>query len=266
MPSFLLFNKLQTFYGQTGQLLAGGYLQFFETDTTTPKSVYGERALSTDNGAQVALDSSGRLVHECWADTDDAYFVEIYDASDVKQGEVSYIEVPGGAAQTIPIPDSGEFITGDGSNFILATIREVPDPTGNSNKILGTDGTDLNWVSRPSDGEAGESDIGADDDGLFIGDVRITKGTGTGTSSGGRTQTVSVTFPVAFASEPWIVIPTVSNSSLSTSGNMPTHSVTAKSASGCTIQFRLSELDDDGSTWDFNAGVSFSYIAIGPKA
>ena len=265
MPSYLLLDKCRTFHGLTGQLLAGGSVRFFQAGTTTPQDVYGERALSTNNGDTIDLDASGRLEHECWADTTDSYFIEVYDSDDVKQGEISYVEIPGGAGQTIPVPAEGEFVTGDGTNFLVATIREVPDPTGNANKLLGTDGTDLNWVSRPSDGAAGTSDTSTSASGFVVGNKRVQWGEGTGTNAGGRTQTVSVTFPVAFSAAPDIVVVTTSNSSLSSFGNMPTASVTSKSTTGCTIKFTMGELDDSGSGFDFNAAVAFSYMAVGAK-
>lgn len=265
MPAYLLAHKLTTFFGSTGQLLAGGYVRWYEVGTTTPKDVYGERALSTNNGDTIDLDASGRLEHECWADTAEAYFAEIYDSDDVKQGEISYIEIPGGAGQTIPVPDAGEFLTGDGTNFAVAEILQVPDPTGNANKLLGTDGVDLNWVARPSDGAAGTSDTSTSSSGFTVGSKRIQWGTDSGTSSGGRTQTKSVTFPVAFSATPDVVDVTVSNSSLSSFGNMPTHSITSKSTTGFTVKFTMSELDDSGAGFDFNAGVAFSYFAMGSK-
>ena len=40
--------------------VAGGSLNFYENNTTTPKSCYGEPALSTDNGSVLTLDSAGR--------------------------------------------------------------------------------------------------------------------------------------------------------------------------------------------------------------
>lgn len=267
MAAFQLFNKITTWYGSSGQILAGGYMEFHVAGTTTPADVFGERALSTNNGSTIDMDASGRLEHECWADTTDAFFVEIFNSADVKQGEVSYVEVPGGSGQTIPVPSEGEFLTGDGTNFLTETIIQVPDPTGNANKILGTDGTLVQWVVKPADGEAGTSDIDVDEHGYSVGDARVTWGTGTGTNVGGRTQSATVTFPVAFGSTPDHVDVTVSNSgTLSSFGNMPTHKIATKSTTGCTVVFTLSELDDSQSGYDYNAAVTFSYIAFGPKA
>lgn len=265
MPSYLLLDKCRTFHGLTGQLLPGGSVKFYVAETTTPADVYGDRDLSTNNGDTIDLDASGRLEHECWADTTDAYFIELFDSDDVKQGEISYMEVPGGSGQVIPVPEEGEFLTGDGTNFAVATIREVPDPTGNSNKVLGTDGVALSWVAKPAAGANGTSDISTSDTGYTLSNKRVQWGSDSGTSSGGRTQTKSVTFPVAFSATPNIVDVIVTNSSLSSFGNMPSHSITSKSTTGFTVKFTMGELDDSGSGFDFTAGVAFDWTATGPK-
>lgn len=265
MPAFLLAHKLTTWFGDDGQLLPGGYLKFYVTGTTTPANVYGDYALTTNNGSTVGLDASGRLEHECWADTSSAFFVELYDSDDVKHGEISRVEVPGGSGQVIPVPDEGEFLTGDGTNFLVAEVRQVPDPTGNANKLLGTDGEDLNWVSRPADGAAGVSDTSTSATGYTIGNKRVQWGTGSGTNAGGRTQTVNITFPVAFSGTPNVVDVTVTSSAVASGQNMPSHSVTSKSTTGFTVKFTMGELDDSQSQFNFNAGVAFDYIAVGPK-
>lgn len=200
MAAYLLFNTITTFCGSSGELLAGGQIRFFQTNTTTPQDVYGNRALSVNNGNTVALDASGRLTHECWADTTASYYVELYDADSVKQGQISYIEIPGGQGQTIPVPSSGEFLTGDGVNFLLAdlTSKFLPDQTGHSNEILGTDGATASWVTRPKDGAPGVSDISVGTNSVRIGEMLIQYGVDTAPSTGTVTSSKSVTFPTAF--------------------------------------------------------------------
>lgn len=268
MAAYLLFNTLTTFSGSSGELLAGGEIRFFQTNTTTPQDVYGNRALSVNNGSTVALDASGRLTHECWADTTASYYVELYDADDVKQGEVSYVEIPGGQGQTIPVPSPGEYITGDGTNFLLDDLsdRLIPDQTGQSNKILGTDGTTASWVARPADGAAGTSDIAQDATSFKVANMLTQTGTGTGTNVGGRSQSATITWPVAFDSAPISLDVTVTNTSLSPSGNMPSWAVSTISATGATIKFTMGELDDDRGMFDFNAAVTFMYKVTGVKA
>ena len=124
-----LIQQTTTFWGLSAQLLAGGYLSFFDLDTVTPKDVYGEFALTTNNGSTVALDASGRPAVAAWGDGD--YFFEVYDSDDVKQGE-GEIREPGGAALNIPIPSAGEFVSGDGSQRIsgLGPPRAVTSRVG----------------------------------------------------------------------------------------------------------------------------------------
>ena len=265
MPSFLLLDKCRTFHGLTGQLLPGGEVRFFVAGTTTPADVFGDRDLTTNNGDTIALDASGRLAHECWADTTDAFFAEIYDSDDVKQGEISYMEVPGGSGQVIPVPGEGQALGGDGTNFLLLDPFWLPDPAGNSGKLLGSDGAAWLPVARPSDGAAGTSDTSTSATGYTIGNKRVQWGTGSGTNSGGRTQNATITFPLAFSATPNVVDVVVTNSSLSSFGNMPSHSITSKSTTGFTVKFTMGELDDSGSGFDFTAGVTFDWTATGPK-
>lgn len=268
MAAYLLFNTLTTFHGSSGELLAGGQIRFFQTNTTTPQDVYGNRALSVNNGTTVALDASGRLTHECWADTTASYYVELYDADGVKQGQVSYIEVPGGQGQVIPVPSPGEFLTGDGVNFLLEDLsdRFLPDQTGHSNEILGTDGSTASWVARPVDGAAGVSDIAVTATSVKVGDMLTLYGTGSGTNAGGRTQTATITFAQAFDTAPVELNVWVTNTSLSPYGNMPTWALQSVSTTGATIKFTMSELDDSQSGYNFNGNVNFGYKVTGKKA
>ncbi len=148
MSAFRLFSKLNTFYGLTGQLLAGGYLKFYIAGSTTPQAVFGEKALTTNNGVQIALDSSGRPNVDIWGSA--AYFVEAYAADNTKQGDADNVEAPGAGAITIAPLVAGQFLTNDGAVTLWATILQLPDPTGNAGKQLGTDGTTVLWEAKTS--------------------------------------------------------------------------------------------------------------------
>lgn len=263
MPAaFRLYSKMDTFWGDEGQLLPGGSLRFYIANTTTPKDVYGDKALSTNNGASVTLDASGRPEHDIWGSG--SYFVEIYDNDDVKQGEADNVEIPGGEASALPALSADKFLTNDGSVMSWAEIEQVPDPTGSANKILGTDGTTISWVDRPANG-ADATNVGADASSFHVDDMYVVTGSATGTSVGGRTQDVSVTFGTAFTSTPVFVGIQVTSSSLSSAGNMPSWSVTTSSTTGFTVKFTMGELDDSQSKYNFNAGVAFKYVAIGVR-
>lgn len=266
MPAFRPYSQSQTFFGASGQLLADGYLKFYEAGTTTPADVYGDKALSQNNGDTVLLDGSGRLVDPVWGDTDDSYFVEWYDADDVKQGEEDDVECPGGAGQTIPVPGPGEFMTGDGVNFAVEdlTSRLLPDPTGQADKFLSNNGAVGTWVTGPADG-ADADNVGSTATEYHIDDLYTVMGSATGTNAGGRTQDVSVTFPTPFTLTPVSVEVTLTSATLSAYGNMPSPTITAKSTTGFTVRWTMGELDDSQVGFDFNAGVAFMWKAVGER-
>lgn len=265
MAAFRLYDKAQTWFGLTGQLLAGGYLKFYEAGTTTPANVYGDRALTTNNGSTIGLDASGRLEHECWADTADAFFVEVYDADDVKQGEVSYVEIPGGQGQTIPVPSPGEYITGDGTNFLLDDLsdRLIPDQTGQSNKILGTDGTTASWVTRPTDGAPGVSDIASTATSVRIGGILIQWGSDTAPATSTDTTMKAITFPTAFAAAPYFVKITVTNGPTINGTSLVADAVTSPSTTGCTVNLNNADRHYEGSS-KLTSSIPFKWVAIGP--
>jgi len=278
MPAFQLYDKIQTWYGLSGQLLAGGYFKFYVAATTTPQAVFGEKALTTNNGSQVALDSSGRLVHDVWGDTDDAYFVEVYDADDVKQGEADNVEVSGGAGQTVPVPGPDEYLTGDGTNFLTVDLsaKLLPDQTGHSNDILGTDGTTASWVDRPADGAAGAAANITVGSGYIQweatgGKVREQYGTSTATNANTRTCSKAITFAQAYTSAPVVTIVPTFAAAPTTGGNVYPHwDITSVSTTGFTVTFSTytggSSADASSSNAVISSDVPFAWTSRGPVA
>lgn len=275
MPAFRLYDKIQTFYGLSGQLLAGGYLKFYIAETTTPQDVFGEKALTTNNGSTVALDSSGRLVHDVWADTDDAYFVEVYDADDVKQSEADNIEVPGGAGQTVPVPNTGEYLTGDGTNFLTEDLTQflLPDQTGHSNTVLGTDGTTASWVAKPAAGADANITVTANSVLWDGGAVKVMEqfNTSTATNSNSRTCSKSITFPTAFTATPVVSIVPTFAAAPTTGGNVYPHwDITAVSTTAFTVTFSTytggTSADSFADNSVISSDVPFAWSARGTVA
>jgi len=266
--AFRLFSELETFYGQSGQLLAGGYLKFYTAGTTTPKNVYGEEALSTNNGSTVDLDSSGRPSVDVWGSG--SYFVELYDADDVKQGEADDVQVPGGEATALPALSAGKFLTNDGSVMSWADIRQVPDPTGSASKVLGTDGTSLTWVALPETPEAVDPEIVVDDtDKTFQAGVSddTTKyfaqyGSDSATATLSKGTSKTITFPTEFAATPWFVSIAPTISAATPSGALVDWSITGLSSTGCTVNFNVSD-DDSNSDWKIAYSITFLWKAEG---
>jgi hypothetical protein len=281
MAAYQLYSKLQTFWGNAGQLLSGGQLRFFTASTLDAQDVFGDEALSVNNGSTVDLDASGRPSVEIWANVVDSYYVELYDSDGDKQGE-DRKSVPGGAGQTIPVPNSGEYLTGDGTNFAVADLTNslLPDMTGHSNEILTTDGTTASWGARPADGAAGTSDIVIADDGTTIkfGDGAgdkffILKGSSTLTAPNSKSGSKSVTFATPFkaGTTPTVHVQPKASSAPTTGGNVyPKWDVTSVSATGFTVIFSTltGGTSADGSSTNsvISGDVDFDYTAIGVVA
>lgn len=255
MPAaFRLYSKMDTFWGLTGQLLPGGYLKFYDAGTTTPKDVFGEKALATNNGSTIALDASSRPSLDVWGSG--AYFVEIYDADDNKQGEADNVEIPGGEATALPALVDGEFLTNDGSVMSWAEVREVPDPTGHADEVLSSDGTALTWIQKPSNGADANDPIT---------DGRIQSGTDSASASGAKIATKSVTFGTAYSAAP-IVVATVKGTAPTSSGAYPKVSITAVSTTGFTVTFSTTTggtSADSFSGSDLSGTTNFNWIAVG---
>lgn len=261
MAAFRIFSRLESFTGLTGQLLAGGYLKFYTEETTTPKSVYGDEALTVNNGSQIDLDASGRPEEDIWGDGD--YFVELYDADDVKQGDMDNVAIYGGGGLTIPALASGEFLTNNGTVLQWDSIIQVPDPTGQSGKILGNDGSGPLWQDAPEE-PTPEYTITAGS--ILIGTILDQWGTGTApAAASAKTSAVNITFATAYTSTPYHAGVTITNAGGSTpSGAICTVAVTNLTTTGMTVTVCVPD-DDTNSNWKLANTTPFSYRVVGPK-
>lgn len=253
--AFRLYSALHTFFGEQAQALFNGELRFFEEDTVTPKAVYADEALTISNGFVVLLDASARPDEALWGSGN--YFVELYDGPDptgVKQGE-DIVQEPGGAALTIPIPEAGEYLGGDGSQLLAIEGRFVPDPTGHANDYLQTDGTNVLWADGPTTPVVPDLPITVTATSTVLGasgsdfEQRL-YGSDSVAGGGGKTVTKAVVFGTAFKAgvTPNVVIQ-LTGAGPTGNGAYPKHSITAITNTGFTVTF--STLTGGTSTDDF---------------
>lgn len=276
MAAFRLFSKLNTFYGLTGQLLAGGELRFYDAGTTTPRDVYGDSDLAVNNGATVDLDSSGRPDVDVWGDG--AYFVEAYDSLGVKQGEADDVSIPGAGGLTIPALETGKFLTNNGAVLLWSEIREVPDPTGQGGKVLGTDGEVLLWQNPPEVPDPPDPEVTIDGDNkTFTASAStlddkfvIQVVTGSIAANNEKSMSGAVVFDTAFTAL-WAVHVQVRASIVSggDTGRLPATGTTGwtpgSPATGANIHFELTE-DDPSPANRFTSAVPYVVTAIGTVA
>lgn len=266
--AFRILDQNPQFFTIDGEVLAGGSLTFSESGTSTPADTYNGPDLSTPNANPVQLDSAGRATTDIWGDIN--YRVVVKDSLGAVQYTRDNVEVPGGSGTAIPTLVSGQFLTNDGTNLEWADVLQVPDPSGQNNKILGTDGTNVTWVTRPADGANGAPGTNADVT-VTASSVKWSDGTGdlfyiqTGSSSapasGIPSTSKSITFPVAFKATPVFVKVTVTSNSFATNGKLAIDAVTTKSATGFTVGF-----DTNTTTDNIFADVPFDWIAFGTIA
>lgn len=266
MAAFRLLNQFPVYFDQQGRLADGGELRFYESGTTTPKDVYGDQALTVNNGSSVAIGSDGRTVVDVWGDGE--YRVRLYDADGTMIGEADNVEVAGGTGQSIPALVTGQFLTNNGALLLWAPISEVPDPTGQSGKILGNDGSNFIWQDPPEAPPAPPApDLEVTATSVIIGDgtdrMLTQAGSSSAPASGSRTTSVSVTFGTPFASPPVFVGVTPNLSVVTGIGYQAIPAATNITKTGFTANF---DVNADQSGADINVSIPFQWIAMGPVA
>lgn len=251
MPAaFRLYSKLDTLLSQAGALVPNGYLKFYAAGTTTPKNVYGEQALTTNNGSTINLDIGSGPVSDIWGSG--SYFVELYDVGNVKQGEADNVQIPGGEATALPALLTGKYLTNDGAVMSWGSIRQVPDPTGHAGKKLGTDGTIMVWEA--AGGSVPATGVAATPTGLRVGTMLLQVGSGSFPASGTQATNGSFTFGTPFNATPLAVLIQMDGASMYLHARVDSKSSTGFTASADSNL--VGEL--------ILAAQAFKYLAIGP--
>lgn len=267
MTAFRILNQFPVFFTNDGAVAAGGSLKFYDSGTTTPKDVYGDMALSVNNGSTITLDAAGRpsaggALTSIWGSGN--YRVRLYDSSGALQAEADDVELPGGSSLTIPSLVNGSFLTTDGSVLIWQSIRQVPDPTGQANKVLSTDGVNLTWIAQPTAPTApitvGSADVlfGDPSGSQFL----IQGGSDSAPASGTYTTSKAVTFGTAYTSCLGVYI-TVTGGPASGSGPYVSYMNSRPTTTGFTAVFDIAE--GTSTPADIVNSVAFDWMAIGIK-
>lgn len=261
--SYRFLNPAPVFFDATGTAIAAnGSLQFFNIGTAVPKNTFNSPALTTPNANPVPLDAAGRSNVNIWLDGD--YTVVLRDAlsATVWTRDVTDSDAAG---TTLPALISGRFLTNNGTAAQWAVIRQVPDPTGNANRILGTDGSNLLWEAKPT---APVIPIDVTSNGVSIGDgsqtLRMIAGSDTAPSSGTNRTSKAITFGVTFLSPPIFVNVAVNQVPISDVALVAT-AVTNVTTTGALATFDVADRHFVSGTY-INASFPFSWVAIGQVA
>ncbi len=265
MTGFRILDQFPVFLDRLGVPASGGRLEFYDSGTTTPKNVYGDPDLTVNNGPTVLIGTDGRAVDDIWGDG--SYYIRLVAADNTLIADADDVAIPGGSGAVIPALSAGKFLTNDGAVMSWASILQVPDPTGQAGKVLGTDGANTIWQT-PATPVNGTSDVDVSTTGFSINDgthkVLIQTGSGTAPNVGGRDTNVAITFPTAYSAEVlWVGVTPRYSGNVSALGNAPIPHLSTKSATGFTVVMSAGERDDTGSGFNFNAAIPFDWVAIG---
>ena len=275
MAAFQFYDPAPTFLDLLGlSPLNGGELYFYDIGTTNPRDTWSDPGLggANLNPNPITLNSAGRPTVGIFLDGEYTVVLKTSGGATVWSRDV----IPGGnAALNLPVLDSGEFLTGDGVNYLAATIRQMPDATGSTGQIPVTNGGGANGYTlqdipdfTPPDPEIEvtastfRAGVSTDDTKLWI-----ASGTDTAPASGTKDTSKSISFSPGF-DKLWAVVVIPKITAATPSGAMPTWSVTGytqgSSSTGCDVNFNIPD-DDSTSNWKISNNIDFDWIAFGTR-
>lgn len=259
MTAFRILDQSPVFFDLQGAIAAGGSLKFYAAGTTTAKDVYGDQALTVNNGSTIAIGSDGRAVDDIWGDG--SYRVRVYAADATLISDDDNVEIPGGTGQVIPTLADGQFVSSLGGVLVAADVEQVPDPAGQSGKWLSSDGTSAIWATAPA---APTAPINVGTTNVQFGSTGgkaffIQYGTDTAPASGTYNTTKAVTFPTAFNSIPVVMLDMTSNSQ--PGGPVVAQLSASPTSTGFTAVFDVAEGSPSQSSFVNDA--PFNWVAFG---
>lgn len=275
MAAFQFYQPAPVFTGLTTfQPIAGGFLHFYDIGTTNPRNTWSDPALDAPhlNANPVPLDAAGRADEPIFLDGE--YTVVAKDAlgATIWTRDV----IPGGnAALNLPLLDPGEFLTGDGTNYTAATIRQMPDATGSTGQIPVTNGGGANGYTlqdipdfTPPDPEI-EVTATTFQAGVSTDDTKRWEQFGTGTAPNTGTKFSNLTVSLSPAIDNLQIVHIMINTASTTpAGEIPTWSVTGVTLGGSnnqfTVNFNIPD-DDSSSSHKFSTTIPFAWHAIGTR-
>lgn len=239
-----------------GTVNNGGFINFYQTDLTTPQNTWSDQALTVLNANPVPLDSAGRPTTDIWGSA--AYGVVITDALGANPRTLNNIQPDAGGGATIPALVNGDFLTNNGSVMLWQPVSQLPDPTGHAGQFLSTDGTLDFWSPLPTPTPTPVSGVAGK---IIVGAVMFQYGSGSAPqpSSGAHSTTVNITFPTPFSSIGGCWISYTGGSATGVGGNAIPRS--ASSATGSTVQFDINDFAN--ASGGMNTSIPFQWLAIG---
>lgn len=271
MARFRLFDPVPQWRDALGNLIgSGGKLKFYDTGTTTPRAVYDAPTGGSSLGAELTIDSDGRLSEDFYLDGE--YRVILTTSADVTVWQRDNVQdVATGGLQPPDAADGSEgqalFTDGTENGFYWDDVLAIPSMTGNQGKYLTNDGEALAWQAfAEEDTPAAVDSVASSSGSITIGGVMIQWGSDTApTASSTLISTKAVTFGTAFSSTPYFiaVTPAVAGVTNNSPADPPSGYYTSPSSSGFTAGFFCGS-ENNAGTISITSTIPFTWMAIGP--
>lgn len=244
---------------------AGGTLTFSESGTSTPKDVFGDIDLSTNNGNIIDLGVDGRPEVEIFGEG--AYRAILKNADGDTVWSRDNVILRESASEELNLPD----YSGAEEGYVLKIVDGVPawvdpgptlpDPTGNADKYLTTDGDVYLFAEPPDEVILPEGGVVISSGSIKIGTTLIKYGNDTATSAASQTVTKAITYS-GFASAPLVFLTPQVGAVTGESGGVEAHAASVTS-SGFTGTFIAPDMGDVPGSENVTSNVPFGWIAIG---
>lgn len=241
----------------SNQPVAGGFLQFYEIGTTTPKLTWSDQGLTIPNANPVPLDSSGRANVNIWLSG--SYSVRLTNSlgaviwtRDVSDGSTGQA--------VIPPMEAGKFLTNDGSVYLWGDVLQLPDPTGSDGKVPVASGGVYVLQSFPTYPTVPV----VTDNSVKTGNILHQWGFGSIPASGTKVATVTINFPTAYVANPYCTVGINRGSGVVAAGFIGCLGWTA-STTQLTIAWDLN-IVQTGSEYNLTSPIPIQWSAIGKVA
>lgn len=189
------YNPAPVFLDNQGRPVAGGFLYFYESNTSTPKLTWSDEALTIPNANPVPLDSAGRANTNIWMKG--SYSVKLTDSPGATIWTRNVSDGSSGQA-VIPPMEAGKFLTNDGSVYLWGDVLQLPDPTGSDGKVPVASGGVYVLQSFPTYPTVPV----VTDNSVKTGNILHQWGFGSIPASGTKVASTTINFPTPFVSMP----------------------------------------------------------------
>lgn len=174
MAAFRPIQPFAQFFLPNGEMNAGGFLHFYETDLSTEKNTYSDPDLAPGhlNPNPVPLNSSGVPDMDIWGDGSFGIMVKAANGATISTRNNVRSDAFG--AQSIPALVANYFLSNNGTSLLWRDIENqlLPDMTGFANYLLSTDGEVPVWIP-PENLNIPTIEVGTSGNYFQIGDVLI---------------------------------------------------------------------------------------------